>query len=290
MDIPDAVRTLDRDLRAIVGDRLRSLVVYNAIAGDDRISTLAVVDGLSADDLRASVGRVAAWDDAGLGRRCWWPRTSSSDRSTRFRSSSEGSSRTTSSSPGRTRSRDSASTRRTFVTHARCRRAVSCCTCAKGSSRRAAAATRSPSCCCDRRRRSWRWYKASQGWKVRRRRRRGGGHRRTEGWRPGRKPGAHRATQRPQGTVVRRRAAVVSRVSGRGATSHRVRRSVESGVNRRGRVGIRRSTSVVRRRVPDRVRSVRLQPDLGSGAASRADEAGQRLREHHRPSRGTAAR
>ena len=67
MDIPDAVRTLDRDLRAIVGDRLRSLVVYNAIAGDDRISTLAVVDGLSADDLRASVGRVAAWDDAGLG-------------------------------------------------------------------------------------------------------------------------------------------------------------------------------------------------------------------------------
>ena len=67
MDIPDAVRTLDRDLRAIVGDRLRSLVVYNAIAGDDRISTLAVVDGLSADDLRASVGQVAAWDDAGLG-------------------------------------------------------------------------------------------------------------------------------------------------------------------------------------------------------------------------------
>ena len=67
MDIPDAVRTLDSDLRAIVGDRLRSLVVYNAIAGDDRISTLAVVDGLSADDLRASVGRVAAWDDAGLG-------------------------------------------------------------------------------------------------------------------------------------------------------------------------------------------------------------------------------
>ena len=67
MDIPDAVRALDRDLRAIAGDRLRSLVVYSGIAGDDRISTLAVVDGLSADDLRASVGRVAAWDDAGLG-------------------------------------------------------------------------------------------------------------------------------------------------------------------------------------------------------------------------------
>jgi hypothetical protein len=67
MDIPDAVQALDRDLRAIFGDRLRSLVVYAAIAGDDRTSTLAVVDGLSADDLRACVGQVAAWDDAGLG-------------------------------------------------------------------------------------------------------------------------------------------------------------------------------------------------------------------------------
>jgi len=67
MDIPDAVQALDRDLRAIFGDRLRSLVVYAAIAGDDRTSTLAVVDGLSADDLRACVGQVAAWDEAGLG-------------------------------------------------------------------------------------------------------------------------------------------------------------------------------------------------------------------------------
>ena len=67
MEIPDAVQALDRDLRAIFGDRLRSLVVYAAIGGDDRTSTLAVVDGLSADDLRACVGQVAAWDDAGLG-------------------------------------------------------------------------------------------------------------------------------------------------------------------------------------------------------------------------------
>jgi hypothetical protein len=66
MHIPDAVHALDRDLRAIFGDRLRSLVVYAGIAGDDRTPTLAVVDGLSADDLRACVGRVAAWDDAGL--------------------------------------------------------------------------------------------------------------------------------------------------------------------------------------------------------------------------------
>jgi hypothetical protein len=67
MEIPDAVHALDRDLRAIFGDRLRSLVVYAAIGGDDWTSTLAVVDGLSADDLRACVGRVAAWDDDGLG-------------------------------------------------------------------------------------------------------------------------------------------------------------------------------------------------------------------------------
>ena len=67
MEIPDAVHALDRDLRSIFGDRLRSLVAYAGIAGDDRASTLAVVEGLSADDLRACVGRVAAWDDAGLG-------------------------------------------------------------------------------------------------------------------------------------------------------------------------------------------------------------------------------
>jgi hypothetical protein len=67
MQIPDAVQALDDDLRSIFGDRLRSLVAYAGIGGDDRTSTLAVVDGLSADDLRACVGRVAAWDDAGLG-------------------------------------------------------------------------------------------------------------------------------------------------------------------------------------------------------------------------------
>jgi hypothetical protein len=66
MDIPGAAHTLDQDLRAVFGDRLRSLAVYASIASDDRISTLAVVDGLSADDLRACAGRVAAWDDAGL--------------------------------------------------------------------------------------------------------------------------------------------------------------------------------------------------------------------------------
>ena len=66
MHIPDAVHALGRDLEAIFGDRLRSFVVYDAVADDDRTSTLAVVDELSADDLYACVGRVAEWDDAGL--------------------------------------------------------------------------------------------------------------------------------------------------------------------------------------------------------------------------------
>jgi hypothetical protein len=66
MDISDAVRGLERDLRAIFGERLRSLVVYESLAPDDRTATLAMVDNLSADDLRACVGRVAGWDDAGL--------------------------------------------------------------------------------------------------------------------------------------------------------------------------------------------------------------------------------
>src|SRR5215207_8717434 len=55
MHIPDAVHALDRDLRAIFGDRLRSLVVYAGIAGDDRTPTLAVVDGLAADEFERSL-------------------------------------------------------------------------------------------------------------------------------------------------------------------------------------------------------------------------------------------
>ena len=86
MHIPDAVAALDRDLRGIFGSRLRSLVVYGlrAHAGADRghephgtahqqgqhgravTHTLAVVDTLSIDDLRACTARVAAWHDGGL--------------------------------------------------------------------------------------------------------------------------------------------------------------------------------------------------------------------------------
>lgn len=68
MHIPDAVRTLERDLRHVFGGRLLSLVAYRGGSGGDRAAapTLAVVDALSADDLRACAERVAEWHDAGL--------------------------------------------------------------------------------------------------------------------------------------------------------------------------------------------------------------------------------
>jgi hypothetical protein len=66
MHIPDAVHALERDLRAIFGSRLRSLVVYANLVDPDRSATLVVVDGLSSDDLQAAVSRMAAWDDDGL--------------------------------------------------------------------------------------------------------------------------------------------------------------------------------------------------------------------------------
>jgi len=92
MHIPDAVAALDGDLRGIFGSRLRSLVVYGwrAHAEADRghephgtraahhrhgsegqpgravTHTLAVVDSLSLDDLRACTARMEAWHDGGL--------------------------------------------------------------------------------------------------------------------------------------------------------------------------------------------------------------------------------
>jgi hypothetical protein len=85
MQIPDAVGALERDLRAIFGSRLRSLVVYGLRAqpahGNSHgprassdvhqaerpiTHTLAVVDTLSTDDLRACAARVEAWHDGGL--------------------------------------------------------------------------------------------------------------------------------------------------------------------------------------------------------------------------------
>jgi hypothetical protein len=79
MVIPDAVQTLDRDLRTIFGNRLQSLVVYGQrLAGghDDghhghahdapAARTLAIVESMTEDDLRASARRVGAWHKAGL--------------------------------------------------------------------------------------------------------------------------------------------------------------------------------------------------------------------------------
>lgn len=79
--IPDAVRALERDLQAIFGPRLRSLVAYG-LAGHGHVRhddgagahghapaathTMAVVDQLTADDLRACAARVADWHDRGL--------------------------------------------------------------------------------------------------------------------------------------------------------------------------------------------------------------------------------
>lgn len=68
MHIPDAVRTLDRELRDIFGARLQSFVAYAAAgaAASAPVPTLAVVDRLTADDLRACAARVAGWHDEGL--------------------------------------------------------------------------------------------------------------------------------------------------------------------------------------------------------------------------------
>ncbi len=77
MAISDAVHALDRDLRDIFGARLQSLVMYGAHDHAHRshdahghaaasTRTLAVVDTLTLEDLRACAARVAAWHDQGL--------------------------------------------------------------------------------------------------------------------------------------------------------------------------------------------------------------------------------
>jgi hypothetical protein len=90
MSIPDAVQTLQRDLASIFGARLHSLIIYGPRARESRegahapdphghrdshhhahaqpapIQTMAVVDALSGDDLRACAARVTGWHDEGL--------------------------------------------------------------------------------------------------------------------------------------------------------------------------------------------------------------------------------
>jgi len=65
--ITDAVRELDRDLRQLFGNRLRSVVAYAPLGGTQApASTMAIVDTLTGDDLRACAARMPAWSDAGL--------------------------------------------------------------------------------------------------------------------------------------------------------------------------------------------------------------------------------
>ena len=79
--IPDAVYSLKRELHDMFGARLKSLVAYglssNETAGardhgvhahEERTltQTMAVVDTVAHDDLRACASRVASWHDVGL--------------------------------------------------------------------------------------------------------------------------------------------------------------------------------------------------------------------------------
>jgi hypothetical protein len=80
MAIPEAVRALERDLRGIFGSRLQSLAIYgqggnahDAHRGGGAhlhdaapTRTLAVVESMTLDDLRASARQVERWHDAGL--------------------------------------------------------------------------------------------------------------------------------------------------------------------------------------------------------------------------------
>ncbi len=68
MLISDALGTLARDLTEIFGARLQSLVAYGRAdaAGAGPTPTLALVDLLTAEDLRLCATQVAAWHDSGL--------------------------------------------------------------------------------------------------------------------------------------------------------------------------------------------------------------------------------
>jgi hypothetical protein len=65
--ITDAVRAVDRNLHELFGPRLKSVVVYAAAEGTDAPTPmLAVIQRLTADDLRACAARVLTWQDSGV--------------------------------------------------------------------------------------------------------------------------------------------------------------------------------------------------------------------------------
>jgi hypothetical protein len=67
-DLPASVRTLERELRGVFGPRLQSLVAYGSSGTGDHapVRTMALVESLTEQDLRACAARAASWHDAGL--------------------------------------------------------------------------------------------------------------------------------------------------------------------------------------------------------------------------------
>jgi hypothetical protein len=77
MSTSDSVRTLERELREVFANRFQSLVIYGQrLAHGDHghghghdappTRTLAIVDSMTPDDLRACARRIEAWHGAGL--------------------------------------------------------------------------------------------------------------------------------------------------------------------------------------------------------------------------------
>lgn len=64
MAAPDSLQTLDRELRGVFGTRLQSLVAYQA--GQIPARTMALVESLTEQDLRACASRVGGWHAAGF--------------------------------------------------------------------------------------------------------------------------------------------------------------------------------------------------------------------------------
>src|SRR5262249_25754287 len=67
-ELPDSVDTLERELRGVFGPRLQSLIAYGSsgAAGHGAMRTMALVESLTAEDLRACAARAASWHAAGL--------------------------------------------------------------------------------------------------------------------------------------------------------------------------------------------------------------------------------
>src|SRR5215831_1368879 len=68
MAISPALQALERDLRTIFGNRLQSIVAYAVAAPVTHVetATVAIVENISAADLRACAARVHEWHDARL--------------------------------------------------------------------------------------------------------------------------------------------------------------------------------------------------------------------------------